>query len=473
LSLSCLLLYLLVRRLVGPKRLPLPPGPKGLPLIGNLLDIPSTRACVVYREWGLKYGDVVHAAAMGKHFIILNSLKASLDLLDYRSINYSDRPPMPMLHDEDLMNAGWAFPLMRYNYRWKKYRRLFMQYLGPSGARAFHGRQAKSVHILLRTLLDDQRRYGDHLKYAAASIVLGIAYGFDVRPDGDPHLDLGIRMSQYTAEGLGTSFLVNVFPCAKRIPAWCPGGGFHAFAAKARELNKELLNVPYEASKKKIIEGTATPCFVGNVMPELQETSDPELVDDVKAVAAAIYAAGSDSTVAALHNFILAMLIHPHVQQRIQEELDQVCESPNSPSFRLPTHNDRSSLPYLEAALKESLRWIPPLGTGVPHACSEEDVYRGWRIPEGSIVVANAWGILHDEKLYPEPFVFRPERFLSEKYGGSNKLQPDPGASGVFGFGRRLCAGRHLAESALWIEAAGLLAAFTIEHAQDENGNEI
>ena len=110
------------------------------------------------------------------------------------------------------MNASWAFPLMRYNHKWKKYRRLFMQYLGPSGARAFHGRQAKSTHILLRTLLDDQRRYGDHLKYAAASIVLGIAYGFDIQPQGDPHLELGIRMSQNTAEGLGTGFLVNVFP---------------------------------------------------------------------------------------------------------------------------------------------------------------------------------------------------------------------------------------------------------------------
>jgi len=109
------------------------------------------------------------------------------------------------------MDSSWAFPLMRYNPVWKRYRRLFMQYLGPSRAKAFHARQQKASHRLLRSILDEPADYQEHLKFAPASIVLGIAYGFDILPKNDPYLSLGMQMSQNTTEGLGSKFLVNAF----------------------------------------------------------------------------------------------------------------------------------------------------------------------------------------------------------------------------------------------------------------------
>ena len=80
------------------------------------------------------------------------------------------------------------------------------------------------------------------------------------------------------------------------------------------------------------------------------------------------------------------------------------------------------------------MRWMPVAATGVPHATTEADEYRGWRISKGSIVFANAWGMLHDENMYPDPFVFRPERFLASD---KNSQEPDPANTGAFGFGRR------------------------------------
>jgi cytochrome P450 len=68
----------------------------------------------------------------------------------------------------------------------------------------------------------------------------------------------------------------------------------------------------------------------------------------------------------------------------------------------------------------------------VPHATIEDDEYRGWRIPKGSIVIAHAYGMNRDEELYPEPQKFDPERFI-EKPG--KPVQADP--AGTFGFGRR------------------------------------
>jgi hypothetical protein len=90
--------YLYRRRSLSP----LPPGPKPLPLLGNLFDMPTSREYETYAQWGRKYGDVVHVHALGRHFIILNSIEAANELLDQRSAIYSDRPFIPMLHDPAL-----------------------------------------------------------------------------------------------------------------------------------------------------------------------------------------------------------------------------------------------------------------------------------------------------------------------------------------------------------------------------------
>jgi cytochrome P450 len=120
------------------------------------------------------------------------------------------------------------------------------------------------------------------------------------------------------------------------------------------------------------------------------------------------------------------------VQTRAQAELDSVLGSPDDPSFRLPTFEDRAAFPYLDALIKEALRWAPSVALGMPHATTEEDVYRGWRIPKRSIVIVHAYAMNRDEEVYPDPYKFDPERFI-EKEG--RLPQTDP--VGTFGFGRR------------------------------------
>lgn len=58
---------------------------------------------------------------------------------------------------------------------------------------------------------------------------------------------------------------------------------------------------------------------------------------------------------------------------------------------RLPAFADRPSLPYLEAVFRELMRWRPPVPLGVPHAVIQDDVYKGYMMPKGSIVIANIW----------------------------------------------------------------------------------
>jgi len=106
---------------------------------------------------------------------------------------------------------------------------------------------------------------------------------------------------------------------------------------------------------------------------------------------------------------------------------------------------------------------------GVPHATSEDDVYEGYFIPKGSIVIANAWGMLHDPITYPEPSSFKPERFLTS----DGSFRDDPLIISAYGFGRRLCPARHFVDSSLFLAFSCVLAVFDVSPPRDEHGNEL
>jgi hypothetical protein len=88
-----------LKRQAGRRSLPLPPGPKPLPLIGNLLDIPQEKEWLTYRSWNEQYGDVVYIEALGQKIVILGSATAVNDLMERRSAVYSDRPGALMLNE--------------------------------------------------------------------------------------------------------------------------------------------------------------------------------------------------------------------------------------------------------------------------------------------------------------------------------------------------------------------------------------
>lgn len=80
------------------------------------------------------------------------------------------------------------------------------------------------------------------------------------------------------------------------------------------------------------------------------------------------------------------MSLSPDVVRKAQEEIDRVIGND-----RLPTSMDRPNLPYIEAVVKEVLRWHPVAPMGLPHTSTTEDVVEGYLIPKGSMVIANIW----------------------------------------------------------------------------------
>jgi len=156
------------------------------------------------------------------------------------------------------------------------------------------------------------------------------------------------------------------------------------------------------------------------------------------------------------------MALHPDIQKRAQNEIDSIVGTQ-----RLPESGDRPSLPFVEAVYREVKRWRPVLPLGVAHATSEDDIYEGYFIPKGTTVFSNIWAMTRDESVYTDPERFNPDRFFTE-----GKLNNDD-IGVIFGFGRRICPGRHSTDWTVWGAIVSVLWAFNIAKAKDETGKEI
>ena len=165
-----------------------------------------------------------------------------------------------------------------------------------------------------------------------------------------------------------------------------------------------------------------------------------------------------------------AMVTHPEVQRRAHAELDTVVGR-----SRTPTFSDVPNLPYIQAIVKEVLRWRPALGLSLPHSTTEDDWYNGMFIPKGTICLTNLWQCHHDPSSYGDDAAsFRPERFLD----ANGEIIPGPSETreeghGTYGFGKRSCVGKHVANESLFIYIATALWAMTLERARDQDGNEV
>ncbi|KZW01781.1 cytochrome P450 [Exidia glandulosa HHB12029] len=445
--------------------LPLPPGPPARGLLGNLTDVPTSHEWKTYAEWGLKYGPVSHFRILTRHVVILNTLEAAVDLLDKRSGNYSDRPQFTMMCE--LMGWNWNMGLMPYGEYWRTHRKIIQHFL-PShpDARAekYHESQTRATMHFLRALLDTPAQFYDHVRRLTAAGILAVSHGRELGPTAD---DPWVVMADEAADslvaaGFPGSWAVDWLPLLKYVPAWIPGASFKRKANEWRKTAFRPRDLPFDWVENELISGRAVHSVAADL---IQNGFGGKAVpgDVMRNVTGIIHIGGADTTVSVLHSFMALMVLNPDAQRRAQEQIDAVL----GPDLRLPTFDDRVSLPLVEAIVLETFRMYPPGPLGVAHRSMKADQYKGIYIPAGTTILANSWAILRDETSYPDPHSFKPERFLAAD-GSLDRTIPDPRIP-VFGFGRRVCPGKHFADDAVWLAVASTLACFTIRHKEGDD----
>ncbi|KAG1735609.1 cytochrome P450 [Suillus paluster] len=462
--------------------MPLPPGPRLLPFVGNALDIDIARPWLTYAKWAKQYGDIVYTRFLGLHFVVINSEKVARAIVDKRSAIYSDRP-----HNATNEYFGMSFntALLPYGDTFRTHRKIFHQTLRAEASNSYQDLYLRKAHELVVNLLDAPEDIERHFNTLSASLIMAVTYGYETKPRDDPFVNSVQKVIRIATHALSpeTSAWMMLFASPDRLPSFFPGGKYMKQAPECRRLVKEVMEKPFEYVKKQMAKGVAHPSMVSDFLNQGDKSQVHAHEQMMKEVAAAGYIAGSETTSSTMHMLILALLLYPEVQARARAEIDAVCGSD-----RIPTLHDRNSLPYIEATCREILRWKPVVPLGIPHATSSDDVYDGFFIPKGVLIsasrvtdrvsqrdgfiVANSSHrvMAHDEEIYPNPSRFDPSRHLT----ADGKLKGEPTSSHfVFGYGRRICPGRFFSDNAIWASVVSILSTVEITNAKDEDGKDI
>ncbi|GJE96490.1 cytochrome P450 [Phanerochaete sordida] len=456
-----LLGYIIASR--SQKRAPYPPGPAGLPIIGNFFDIPRDYTWVKYKEVGDQHGsDILHSQVFGQHIVVLNTANAAHDIFEKRSNIYSGRQHSVMAFE--LSGWGWNWAFWQYDEPWKANRKLIHKFFSQDMLPEYNVRLVHCAHDLLRALLDAPDSFRDHLAFLTGSTTLSLVYGMNMKPH-DPDVELIQKAVESLTELVNADvYAVDFIPALKYLPSWLPGAGFKRQARLWKKYVEHMYTVPYRKFKEALQTGSAKPCFASLVLSAAEEEGDKCADENLMQMIGTIYGGAAETTATALSIFILAVTLFPETQIPVQQELDR--ELGRS---RLPTLDDQEALPHVTAMVYEVLRWHAIAPLGVPHRSTADAEYNGYFIPRGSVVIGNIWAMLHDPAVYRDPEAFTPARFLT----AAGTLNDTPPPAEAFGFGRRICPGRHYARDLLWLTVASVLAAFKIERAIDDNGEEV
>ncbi|KAF8990645.1 cytochrome P450 [Cyathus striatus] len=450
-----LLLYVTLHRNRNYKKLP--PGPPGIPIIGNVLQL-SERNWLKFTKWKEVYGPIIHLNLAGHSVVVLGNAEVATELLDRRATIYSGRPTSIIV---DIVTGGLSFAFYQNGESLKRIRKAVHKALSNNVANKYHPFQESESALMVSQLLGTPTDFKKHLHRASNSLTLSMLYGQPpIASSEDPKIKMvSDFMQRLTKAGVPGTYWVEFFTWMRFLPRWMCKWRYETEEWFVRD--SEMIREFMEGVENRMNEGVQKPCFMSSLLED-NSGAFPKIESAWTAVT--LYAAGADtvSNIFLIQWFLLAIIFHLNVQKKAQEELDRVVGRE-----RLPKFGDYDNLVYVRALIKECMRWRPigPNGTSVP----QDDWYKGYFIPKDTICIPNIWAMMHDPDVYgPDVEEFRPERHLDSNTGKFPSVSEGSEEGDIaFGFGRRICVGRYVANDTMFIFAARILWAFDVTPTKD------
>ncbi|KAG1740361.1 cytochrome P450 [Suillus lakei] len=432
--------------------LPLPPGPPGYWLFGS----PLPRQ---FAEWINTYGPIISLrVGPGRVMVIIGRYQESNDIMEKEGGLLADRPRA--VAAGEILSRGLRMILAPAGEQFRRLRKLAAHtHLQAKAAETYAPIQVDAARNVILDILDNPNGHQAAANRYAASVILRVMYGKSTpTATNAPEIIVIHKMTKrFQSLMRPGAFLIERYPILKYVP------GYTTELEEWRREESQVFHDQLNRVSRELATGKAGPSFSRYL---LENQSSHKLSDEEMAyLAGSLFGAGSDTTAVAIMVVVMASACYPKAQEKVQEQLDIVVGRDRAPTF-----DDYNSLPQIEAFMLECLRWRPVATLGFAHRASTDIIYQnGMCIPEGSIVFGNHWAISRDPSAYPNPDQFDPERWLN----CDGKIRDDLKFPS-YGFGRRICPGRHIADRSVFINVALLLWSFKItqdpENPIDEMG---
>ena len=428
------------------------PGPKGLPILGNLLEAETSRLHLVAEEWSRKYGDYFRFRMGQREIVALANPEIIAGVLRERPDGFRRTERLSAIAEDMGFNGLFA----ANGDTWRRQRPMVMASFDPNHIKTY-----------FPALVKVTRRFESRWRRAAAAgetvdlqadlmrytvdVTSGLAFGADIN-------------TLESKDEVIQTHLDKVFPTLfKRlfapIPLW------RWFRDRKVDRHVEALR---SAVKDFIAQARARmeanpklrehPTNLIEAMIAARDTPGSGVTDsDVAGNVLTMLLAGEDTTANTLAWMIYLLFRHPEALRRAHEEVS---------AKSLEKYEDMAALPFVDACINETMR-LKPVAPILMVQPTRDTVVAGIEMPKGTLVMCLMRAGSTDERRFPDARAFDPARWLSGASAGSPKRVSMP-----FGAGPRLCPGRYLAMLEMRMVTAMLLRGFDIEQVSTPDARE-
>ncbi|XP_056379793.1 cytochrome P450 2D14-like isoform X1 [Hyla sarda] len=437
-----------------------PPGPKGIPFLGNILQVDFRNPTATLHQLRKEFGDVYSLQYFWTKVVVLNGFDVMKETLINRSEDIADRPRFPIYENMEYIGDARGVIMARYGSSWKENRRFTLSTLRDFGMdkRSLEERVTEEAQCLCSAFKAQKDQFNPHflINNAVANVICSIAFGdrFDYDDVKFRRL-LHLLEEAFKAEFGLLAQILNEIPVLVNVP-WLLNRVMQP-GREVLELVKEIVSEHQKTWNPNNIRD-----FIDAYLVEMEKVKDDSSSNinerNLLVTTFDLFSAGTETTSTTLRWALLYMILYPDVQSKVQKEIDEVIGRE-----RTPTMGDVLQMPYTYAVIHEVQRCgdIAPLG--LPHMTYRDIEVKGYIIPKGTTVITNLSSVLKDQRVWEKPFQFYPKHFLDEngKFVKREAFMP-------FSAGRRSCLGEQLARMELFLFFTMLLQQLTFEIPNDQ-----
>ncbi|NXS60188.1 CP1A5 protein, partial [Brachypteracias leptosomus] len=456
------LVFLLIQSLQQhvPKGLKSPPGPRGYPILGNVLELRKDTHLALTRL-SQKYGDVMEIRIGSRPVLVLSGLDTIRQALVKQGEDFMGRPDLySFRHVADGQSLTFSPDSGEV---WKARRKLAQNALktfsitsSPTSSSTclleeHVSKEAEYLITKFLRLMDEEKSFDPYryLVVSVANVICAMCFGKRYDHNDQELLNI-VNVSEQFEDVTASGNPADFIPLLQHLPSRAMNL-FKDFNKRFIHFLQKIVKEHYDSYDKDNIRDI-TDSLIEQCLEKKVKTNSALQIPKEKIVNLVndLFGAGFGTVTTALSWSLMYLVTYPSMQKKIQEELDQTIGRE-----RRPRLSDRGTLPYTEAFILEMFRHSSFMPFTIPHCTTKDTVLNGYYIPKDTCVFVNQWQVNHDEKLWKDPLTFNPERFLSADGTKVNKVDGEKVL--VFGLGKRNCIGESIARWQVFLFLSTLL----------------